>query len=86
MLENITVRLKDRNGNTVPFKDINGNTVNETQTDSNGKYTMEDVLIDSLDDYYIEFSYNGMAYESVEIKDINNTRGTKAIEGNNRTT
>ena len=83
LVENITVRLKDRGGNTIPFKDANNNTVNETMTDANGKYTMVDVLIDNLDTYYIEFSYNGMAYESVEITYINNNRGTKAIEGDN---
>ncbi len=84
LLANITVRLKDSQGNTISFKDINGNTVNEVLTDANGKYTIVDVIIDNLDEYYIEFSYNGMAYESVQIIDINNVRGTDAIEGDNR--
>lgn len=84
LLENINVKLKDSQGNTISFKDISGNTVNEVLTDTNGKYTMVDVLIDNLDNYYIEFSYNGMAYESVQIIDINNVRGTDAIEGDNR--
>ena len=85
LLENITVRLRDNEGNIVKFKDENGNLVDETVTDSNGKYTMVDVLIDDLDKYYIEFSYNGMAYESVNIIDIAKPNGTDAIEGDNRT-
>ena len=85
LLENITVRLRDNEGNIVQFKDEDGNLVDETVTDSNGKYTMVDVSIDDLDKYYIEFSYNGMAYESVNIIDIANPNGTEAIEGDNRT-
>ncbi len=85
LLENITVRLRDNEGNIVQFREEDdGELVDETYTDSNGKYTMVDVLIDNLDKYYIEFSYNGMAYESVSIIDINNKRGTDAIEGENR--
>ena len=76
LLSNIVVKLKDNQGNTVK----------ETTTNANGKYTFTDVLIDNLDEYYIEFSYNGMAYESVELIDITNPRGTEAIEGGNRTT
>ncbi len=75
LLNNIVVRLKDSSGNTIK----------ETRTNSNGKYTFTDVLIENLNKYYIEFSYNGMAYESVDIINISNNRGTKAIEGNNRT-
>ena len=85
LLENITVRLRDNEGNIVKFKDEEGNLVDETKTDSNGKYTMVDVSIDDLDKYYIEFSYNGMAYESVNIIDIANPNGTESIEGDNRT-
>ena len=76
LLNNIVVRLKDSSGSTVK----------EVRTNSSGKYTLNDVLIDNLGRYYIEFSYNGMAYESVDIINISNNRGTKAIEGSNRTT
>lgn len=75
LLNNIVVRLKDSNGSTVQ----------EVRTNSSGKYTLNNVLIDNLGRYYIEFSYNGMAYESVDIINISNNRGTKAIEGDNRT-
>ena len=76
LVRNVTVRLKDRSGNTLK----------EVRTNANGKYTLVDVELDKLNQYYIEFAYNGMAYESVSIVNINNNRGTKAIEGNNRTT
>ena len=76
LLENVTVRLKDRNGEILQ----------ETTTNSDGKYTFVDVLIDELENYYIEFSYNGIAYESVDLVDITNTKGTDAIEGDNRQT
>ncbi len=76
LLNNIVVRLKDSNGSTIQ----------EVRTNSSGKYTFNNVIIDNLSRYYIEFSYNGMAYESVDIINISNNRGTKAIEGSNRTT
>lgn len=75
LLNNIVVRLKDSSGSIVQ----------EVRTNANGKYTFNNVLIDNFNRYYIEFSYNGMAYESVDIINISNNRGTKAIEGSNRT-
>ena len=70
LVANVTVRLKDRDENTIQ----------EVSTDSNGHYVMENVLIDELSNYYIEFSYNGMSYTSVPIVDILLGNGTKAIE------
>lgn len=86
LMQNVTVRLRDKNNNLVKFKDVNGNTVTEVKTDANGKYVMSEIPINKLNEYYIEFSYNGMAYESVNINNINNDNGTRAIEGSNRTT
>ena len=80
LVANVTVRLLDRNGNVVSFKNQSGNTVREILTDSNGHYVMTDVLIDQLQNYYIEFTYNGMSYTSVPIIDITLSNGTKAIE------
>ncbi len=87
LLANITVKLKDRAGNSIPFKDANGNTIQsgEILTDENGHYFMQDVLIDQLENYYIEFSYNGMAYENVDLIDISKPNGTHAIEADYRT-
>lgn len=103
LVANVTVRLKDRNGNYVQFREVeNGPLVTETLTSSNeedyGTYEMVDVLIDELQNYYIEFSYNGMSYTSVPIVDADLTReadpanrveaynGTRAIENTNERT
>ena len=83
LVANVTVKLKDASGNTVPFKTeetasnvLSGNydgssnrgtTVNEILTDENGHYLMVDILIDEIPNYYIEFSYNGMSYASVPV-------------------
>ena len=55
----------------------------EVETDSSGAYFMHKVKIDDLPKYSIEFTYNGMCYESVLVnKDKNN--GSKAAEARNR--
>ena len=84
LVANVTVRLKDGNGNTISFKTESGEEVNEIKTDANGAYTMVDILIDELDNYYIEFTYNGMSYTPVPILDILNENGSKALEGEER--
>ena len=33
-----------------------------------------DVLIDNLDKYYIEFIYNGMSYQNVDIGDLKSAK------------
>ncbi len=85
LVANVTVRLKDRNENYIQFRtEEGGELVSEVLTSSNeenyGTYQMVDVLIDELQNYYIEFSYNGMSYTSVPIVDILLGNGTKAIE------
>lgn len=40
--------------------------VSETFTNSNGYYQFEDVLISKLDNYYIQFEYDGEIYTTVE--------------------
>ena len=84
LVANVTVKLKDGNGNTISFKTESGEEVNEIKTDVNGAYTMVDILIDELDNYYIEFTYNGMSYTPVPILDILNENGSKALEGEER--
>ena len=102
LVANVTVKLLDSNGNEVPFKTQSaletagesavderrdrGTTINSIDTDSNGYYEMVDVLIDDIDKYYIQFTYNGMSYESIpllESPDIIDAGydGTRAIEG-----
>ena len=73
LVANVTVKLKDKNGNDVSFKTKNGQTVKEILTDSIGQYEMWDIEIEKLAQYYIEFSYNGMSYTSVPIVDLSKT-------------
>ena len=102
LVANVTVKLLDSNGNEVPFRTQSsletagesavderrdrGITINSIDTDSNGYYEMVDVLIDDLDKYYIQFTYNGMSYESIPLLDSPDIidagyDGTRAIEG-----
>lgn len=83
LVKNVTVRLKDKDGNIVNFKTETGETVSEILTGEDGKYTMVDVLIDKLDEYYVEFEYNGMSYQSVATN-IQDEKGSKATDGNSR--
>lgn len=55
-------RLK---GILVQLKDKDDNVVRETTTDESGSYLFEDIEIDQLPNYYIEFQYNGMSYQNV---------------------
>lgn len=84
LLAHVTVRLKDKNDQTIQFKDSQGNIRTEIETDENGAYTLWDVLIDKIDEYYIEFAYNGMKYESVPASIAKGKVGNKAIEKENR--
>lgn len=69
LVEGITVRLKDKTGNVIQ----------ETKTDSQGAYLFEDVLIAELSNYYIEFEYDGLTFEPVEIH-LDKENGSKASE------
>lgn len=69
---------------TVNLKDINGKIIDTKITDSNGAYQFKDVLIDDLDKYYIEFIYNGMSYQNVEIGELTAANTSKAAEGEAR--
>lgn len=82
LFNGVTVRLKDR---------VTEETVKETVTskldrykdsmnDGNGEYLFEDVLIEKLKDYYIEFEYNGLTYTNV-VPHIDKNNGSKAAEG-----
>lgn len=83
LMEGITVRLKDRTTNQI-VQDKNGN-ICETVTDSNGAFLFEDIEIDKLGDYYMEYEYNGLKYENVTPPYIDKANGSKATEGEART-
>lgn len=83
-------------GIPVYLKDMNGNIVGRTTTNSNGAYIFNDVLIDQISNYYVEFQYNGMSYQNVKSENNNyhldgrivrpNQAGSnRAIEAGNRT-
>ena len=72
LLEGITVRLKDTDGNTIK----------EATTDKEGSYLFTDVLIEDLDKYYIEFEYDGLTYTNV-VPHIDKDNGSKAAENEN---
>lgn len=71
LLDGITVRLKDR---------TTGETVMETVTANGGKYQFVDVLIEKLQDYYIEFEYDGLTYTNVVPHLENEENGSKSAE------
>ena len=70
LLDGITVRLKDR---------VTGETVKEGITSDGGSYLFMDVLIEKLQDYYIEFEYDGLTYTNV-IPHEDRDNGSKAAE------
>lgn len=79
------------NGIIVRLKDKDGKTIKETTTGENGlyseieggEYVFRDVLIDQLSNYYIEFEYDGLIYQSVA-KNINKNAGSKASDKTDR--
>ena len=70
LLDGITVRLKDK---------TTGQTVRETTTANGGAYEFDNVLIGKLEDYYIEFEYDGLTYTNV-VPHIDRDNGSKAAE------
>ncbi len=81
------VKDESFNGITVRLKDKDGNTLKETKSSENGlyneitggEYIFEDVEIEKLADYYIEFEYDGLIYQSVAIN-INKNNGSKSTD------
>ena len=70
LLDGITVRLIDK---------TTGDVVKRTNTADGGKYLFTDVLVDELENYYIEFEYDGLTYTNV-IPHIDKDNGSKAAE------
>ena len=69
LFEGIKVVLKDKDGNIVSGM--------EKTTDANGYYKFENVLISELDNYYVEFEYDGLTYTSVKALEIQNSTDTQ---------
>jgi hypothetical protein len=77
-LAGVKVRLLN-NGNVV--KNGDGNEC-ITTTDENGEYTFKKVSVDELSNYYVEFSYDGVEYTSIELN-LDKDNGSKAQEDSN---
>jgi len=68
---NVTVRLKSKKTKE---------TIKETKTvDNTGAYQFIDVLVDDLNDYFIEFEYDGFTYTNVKLN-VGIDTGSKAKE------
>ena len=79
LLNGVDVRLKDANGNLVVNKYGDQMT---TTTSGNGEYKFDQVLIEELSNYYIEFEYDGLTYQSVPLTgDLYADNTSKATEG-----
>lgn len=77
---NVTVTLKDRNGNIMSTR-VDG--LASKKTDDNGAYSFREIKIDQLEGAYIEFTYNGICYQSIPVNSkVDN--GSKATEGEER--
>ncbi len=88
LLDGITVRLKeietgeivkDKNGKPMETKTAALNRYKEEGNNGHGEYLFNDVKIENLADYYIEFEYDGLTYASVTPL-IEENRGSKAAE------
>ena len=73
----ITVRLKDNDGNTL--KETKSAEIGLYSEIDGGEYKFEDIEITKLGDYYIEFEYDGLIYQSVAIN-INKNNGSKSTD------
>ncbi len=83
LLKDVTVNLKE--GNTV-IRTMDTQVGNAVISSGEHTYKFERVEIDQLDKYYIEFVYNGMSYEGVELKGLTQWNTSKAAEGSARQT
>ena len=59
---------KNIQGILVQLKHTNGSVIKQATTNVNGEYLFDKILIDQLQNYYIEFQYNGMSYQNVAVK------------------
>lgn len=82
LMNGIKVVLKDEGGNIV--EDSNGNPFTAT-TKGKGYYIFKKVDTENLENYHVEFTYDGLTYQNVT-PHIDKDNGSKAAEGNARTT
>ncbi len=83
LLKNVTVNLKE---NDTVLKTMDTVVGNAELKEGEHTYKFDRIEIDKLNRYHIEFVYNGMSYEGVELKDLNAWNTSKAAEGSARQT
>ncbi len=82
-LKGIEVILRNDKG-VIQITDIKGNTKDAiTKTNDKGEYEFQRIVIDDLPTLFVEFSYNGMSYQSVPLH-LQVHNGSKAAEGDAR--
>lgn len=74
----ITVRLRDKDGNEV--KSTVTKERNLYSEIEGGEYIFKDVLISELENYYVEFEYDGLIYQSVSVGNLNKNNTSKATD------
>lgn len=88
LFDGITVKLMDKTTGQ-PARDKNGKELVTTTSkldrytdyghNGHGEYLFEDVLIEKLGDYYIQFTYDGLNYTNI-VPHIDQSNGSKAAE------
>lgn len=81
LFNGITVRLKDRTTGQIIQETVTSklDRYKDSINDGNGEYLFMDVLIEKLQDYYIEFEYDGLTYTNV-VPHIEKDTGSKSAE------
>ena len=74
----VPVVLKDKTTGQIVVDPITGEQ-QITETNENGEYLFENVEIDNLPNYYVEFTYDGLTYQNV-IPHLDVDNGSKAAE------
>lgn len=72
-----------KSGITVRLKDNSGKVLQETKTNENGEYLFEQVDVDTVESDYIEFLYDGLIYQNVDVH-LDKDNGSKSAEGSLR--
>ena len=90
LMEGIKVTLKDKRTGEPVTDRIEGLAedqviVNPTYTDAEGNYHFDYVSADDLENYYVEFEYDGMIYQNVTPNLENVEKGSKASEPDRQT-
>ena len=77
LLNGINVTIRDKNSDSI-ISDKDGKQMN-ANTSGDGSYLFDYVEIDSLDNYFIQFEYDGLIYTSTEAL-TREDNGSKALE------